>query len=112
MLNYVSGTFTDLYKTPLGQEIWEFLNEPENIIRMVTASDLQRPAVEPLSKLLLARFGAKIKEDRYKMMIGHMTKQIMQSLNYHLESKNIKIRFGSVFSFASRYALNQEAESK
>ena len=71
---------------------------------METASDLQRPAVEPLSEVLLKRFGAKVKDDRTKQMIGHMVRQIMESLNYEHFSNNIKIRFGSVFSRASRYS--------
>ena len=104
MATYTPNQFSDLYNSSFGKEIWKFLNEHDNIIRMITASDLQRPAVEPLSEVLLDRFGKNIKQDRIKQMIGHMVRQIMESLNYELASGNIKVRFGSVFNRASKYS--------
>ena len=103
MEKYQVGPFTDQFNKPLGKELWKFLHERENIIRMITASDLQRPAVEPLSEMLLEKFGEAVKADRVKMMIGHMVKQVMEENNYILKSKNLKTRISSVFHFASRY---------
>jgi len=103
MSDYISNQFSNLYNTPFGREIWDFLNEHDNIIRMETASNLLRPAVEPLSKLLVKRFGSKIREDRVKQMIGHMVRQIMEDRNYKIVSNNIKIRFGDLFTRASKY---------
>ncbi len=107
MTTYSPNQFSDLFNTPFGQEIWTCLNEHDNIIRMLTASDLQRPAVEPLSEVLLDRFGERITDHRTKQMIGHMVRQIMEANNYHHASNNIKIRFGSVFNRASKYSRNR-----
>ncbi|MBK7105545.1 MAG: hypothetical protein IPH62_09700 [Ignavibacteriae bacterium] len=107
MINYSPHQFSDLFNTPFGKDLWGFLNEHDNIIRMITASDLQRPAVEPLSEVLLSRFGKKIKDDRTKQMIGHMVRQIMEAYHYYYVSNNIKIRFGSVFNRASKYSRNK-----
>jgi hypothetical protein len=106
MSSYNPSQFSNIYNTPFGKEVWKFLNEHDNIIRMETASDLLRPAVEPLSKLLVSKFGKAISEDRTKQMIGHMVRQIMVAQNYRLVSSSIKIRFGDLFNVASKYTRN------
>ena len=106
MLTYNPNQFSNIYNTPFGKDIWKFLNEHDNIIRMETASDLLRPAVEPLSKLLVSNFGKPIREDRTKQMIGHMVRQIMEARNYRIVSNSIKIRFGDLFNVASKYTRN------
>jgi len=102
---YRQDKFGSTYEQEGGKEIWDFLNEEANVIRMETASYLSRPAVEPLSSFLLAKFGKEIKRDRIKQMMGHMVRQIMERRDYHFQQSNVKIsRVGNIFSRASRYA--------
>lgn len=103
MHNYNSGVFSAEFQTDLGQKVWFFLNSFENIIRMETATDLSRPAVEALEEPLLKEFGEKILADRIKQMIGHMTKQIMEQRGYGISQQNVKITRGAPFSRATRY---------
>lgn len=106
---YTPDKFKSTYQNEGGKEIWDFLNEDANIIRMKTASYLSRPAIEPLSPFLLERFGNEIKRDRIKQMIGHMVRQIMEKCGHQLQQGNVKIsRADNIFSRASRYVMKEE----
>ena len=71
------------------QELWEFLIQKETIIRMQTASDLNRPALEGILELLEDKFGRyylkkksnKAEFDKLKQMTGHMIKQVMHEVS-------------------------------
>ena len=102
-MNYNPQQFSDLFKKKIGQDIWKCLNEHDNIIRMETASLLKRPAVEPLSEILVDEIGDDVREDRTKQMIGHMVRQIMEAREFAFHRHNIAIRFGDLFSRGSRY---------
>jgi hypothetical protein len=95
--------FRDLYESERGQAIWKFLIRPDNIIRMQTATDLDRAAVEPLGKGLLAEFGVEVAEDRMKQFIGHATRQVMEALGYFLDRQGMRITGENMFASASRY---------
>src|SRR5687768_1486993 len=97
-MTYDPQNFGDLYATPLGGAVWEFLNLPENILRMETASFLERPAVEPLSSELLKEFGSEVAQDRVKQMIGHMVRQVMEGRNYTVAQQGVRITRNRVFS--------------
>ncbi len=49
MFAYNPEKFASLYETELGQRIWAFLTEAENVARLETASQLGKPAVEGIS---------------------------------------------------------------
>jgi hypothetical protein len=49
--------FGSLYNTEHGRRIWAFLNASEIIVRMETATALDRPAVEGIEEQLLREFG-------------------------------------------------------
>ncbi len=105
MLNYVPETFTSLYNIPLGQDLWIFLNEPETVLRMKTASDLGKPALEGIEETLLERFEQHVEtlsEDRWKQMMGHMTRQVMAAAGYVIGQQNVKVN-SAVFTRATRY---------
>lgn len=55
-MTYSPEKFASLYATDLGQRIWAFLAQPENVARLETASELGKPAVEGLEEQLLAEF--------------------------------------------------------
>lgn len=104
MATYSPDRFGSTYETEHGEEMFAFLNEEPNIIRMETATYLSRPALEPLSPFLLERFGERIREDRIKQMLGHMVRQIMEQRGYRLDQTGVQItRDGNMFSRATRY---------
>ena len=108
MYSYNPGVFASEFNTRTGHEIWDFLNLDENIVRMKTATALQRPAVEGLEEPLLATFGARIMPRRVKQMAGHMVRQIMEREGYVLDVQDVKVTNGGPFSRASRYKGRDE----
>lgn len=102
-LEYQSQNFRDLFESELGQEIWGFMKRPENVVRMETATFLERAAVEPLAPALLMEFGPDVGEDRIKQMIGHMARQVMEAIGYEVERPGLRITRESLFSSAARY---------
>ncbi|MEE4188740.1 MAG: hypothetical protein V2I76_09885 [Roseobacter sp.] len=103
-MKYDAGRYGSTFENERGEDIWNFLVEPENIIRMETATFLSKPAIEPLSPFLLRRFGDHVRKDRIKQMMGHMVRQIMEGKGYALQQGNVKISSAnSIFSRASRY---------
>ena len=102
-LAYQAQNFSDLYDTDLGRDIWDFMKDPENLIRMQTATFLERAAVEPLGPGLLLRYGPDIAQDRLKQMIGHMARQIMLAMGYELDTKGLRITRPGIFTTATRY---------
>lgn len=104
-MNYDTGRYSTTFANEGGQKIWEFLVDPENLIRMETATYLSRPAIEPLSPFLVEQFGDHVRQDRIKQMMGHMVRQIMESKGYVLQQGNVKISSANnIFTRASRYA--------
>jgi hypothetical protein len=105
---YDAQQFSNTFNTDLGRGIWAFLHEQDNLIRMETASYLGRPAVEPLSPGLEARFGAPAFEDRVKQMTGHMIRQIMERAGLRLDQSGVRITTtGNRFSSGTRYRVVQ-----
>lgn len=95
--------FSDIYESERGEAIWKFLMRPDNVVRMQTATDLGRAAVEPLGKGLLAEFGIEVAEDRMKQFIGHAARQVMEALGYSLDRQGMRITGENMFASASRY---------
>lgn len=105
-MTYVPKNFSSLFETQLGQDLWAFLNEDANIIRMETATYLSRPAVEPMSPLLEARFGEPVFEDQVKRMTGHMIRQIMEPRGYRFDRSGVPITSPkNRFYSGARYVL-------
>ena len=50
MLTYNPERFASLYASALGQRLWDFLTQPENVARLETASELSKPAVEGIDQ--------------------------------------------------------------
>lgn len=99
--------FQKIYDENKGRELWDFLNENDNLVRMETATYLSRPALEPLSPFLKLSFPEVFdgeKADRTKQLIGRMVRVIMEGRGYRLDQTNVVIkREGNMFSRASRY---------
>lgn len=103
MLVYVPQNFRDLYETQFGQALWDFMRREDNLIRMETASMLERPSVEPLAPNLILEFGDQIKDDRCKQMVGHMARQVMEALGYKLDRKSMRITRPNLFTTGTTY---------
>ena len=111
-LRYRAQNFRDLADEQLGKDIWAFLKHPDNLIRMETATFLERAAVEPLAPGLLRHFGTEIAQDRLKQMIGHMTRQIMEAMGYEIDRQGLRITRESVFTSATRYRRSDERHDR
>lgn len=111
-LEYKPQNFRDLYETDLGKEIWQFMKRPMNVVRMETATFLERAAVEPLAPGLLDKFGSEIGDDRIKQMIGHMARQIMEAIGYEVERSGLRITRESLFASAARYRKRGESRDR
>ncbi|MEP7043719.1 MAG: hypothetical protein ABI843_11695 [Dokdonella sp.] len=111
--DYRPGHFENDYRTPLGQELWGWLQGPFNLYRMETASFLERPVVEVLAPHLIDKFGDAIKQDRVKQMTGSMVRQIMESRGYQLDRQHVPIptKRRLVFSSGSRYKKKGETNA-
>ena len=103
MLEYKAQNFSDIYNSELGKELWEFLNLSESKLKMETASELGKPAIDGISKSLISKFSNNLNDLRVRQMIGHMIRQIMEDIGYMLDSTNVKTKSNSVFHKASRY---------
>lgn len=96
--------FLSAFENPTGRAILEFLTQPNNIIRMETATYLSKPAIEPMSPFLEERFAAAVEVDRIKRMMGHMVRQIMEYRGYPIDERDVPITSkGNIFSTAARY---------
>jgi len=100
---YNAGRFSDIAPTDLGRGIWVFLNHHDNLIRMETATELGRAAVEAVASGLLESFGDVLHEHRVKRMIGHMVKQILKGRGFVPETPNVRVRVGGLFKRGTRY---------
>jgi hypothetical protein len=104
-LDYVPQNFRDLAETPQGVELWAFLREHDNVVRMETATWLERAAIEPLAAGLVERFGAEVGDDRTKQMIGHMVRQVMAAIGYEPGRSSVRITRPSLFTSATAYKI-------
>lgn len=105
-----SSALNDLSQTEEAKALWKYLCSSESLIRMETATYLRKPALEPLSPHLRAKFEFfraestdKSTFDRYKQLAGSMTRQVMEALGYVHEKSSVNILTGEVFKTASRY---------
>lgn len=109
---YDPQNFRDLFESDLGASVWNFLIRPDNVIRMETASFLERAAVEPLAPGLVAEFGSDIAQDRIKQMIGHMVRQIMEKVGYEIDRSGLRITRESLFSSGARYQPRDQSRDR
>src|SRR6266566_4968321 len=83
-LSYQSRQFNHA-SYAIEKAVWAFLTRPDNVIRMETATSVERAALEPLSDPLIAEFGIEVDQREVKQVIGHMVKQILESRGYEAE---------------------------
>lgn len=103
MFEFDAGSFSDIATSTTGAALWKFLNEGPTLIRLETATYLKRPALEGLQPQLLENFGDEIRGDRWKQLIGRMTRQVMEHHGYSLDQSGARIRIKELFTSAARY---------
>jgi hypothetical protein len=107
-LKYQSRHFNHVSHA-IGKALWDFLVRAESIAQMEAATSMERAAVEALSEPLIAEFGIEIDQREAKQVVGHMVKQIMESLGYEPERK---LRITRPGLFTSGLAFRRSGTSR
>jgi len=110
-LRYDPQHFRDVAESEIGVALWNFLTRSDTVIRLETASYLERAAVEPIGPYLLAEFGPEVAEDRLKQTVGHMVRQVMEQLGYELVQPGVRMVKG-MFTTGARYQLPAEQRDR
>lgn len=106
--------------------MWDLITKRDNIIRMVTATELERTAAESLGKQFEAKYDKDSRELRMrrKQTIGYMIKVVMECFGYLVFSSRMQVstrrsdiddqrkRKSNYFTTASRYALYNQNDIK
>lgn len=100
--DYQPRNFSDAHAV-WGADLELFLCNQGNLALAETASDLGRPAVESLAVPLLHRFGETAKEFRFRQLVGHMLRHMMESRGWILDQTEVRIPGGPLFTRAARY---------
>lgn len=103
MGDFDSSYFGDAGRTKLADQLWRFLNSEDSVIRLIVASELRHVALDGVVLALEKKFGAVLKENRVRQMVGAMVKQVLAPHGWNVAEKSIKVRFGEYFSVAARY---------
>lgn len=109
-LTYAPQNFSDLADTEIGRALWDFLKHRDNLVRMETATILERAAVEPLAAPLVEEFGDQVGDDRTKQMLGHMVRQIMEGLGYEIDRTGLRITRPSLFTSGAGYRIPERGD--
>lgn len=111
MPDFDAGSFLDIATSRTGTALWKFLNEEPTVKCLETTTYLKRPALEGLQDQLLKKFGDEIRSDRWKQMIGRMTRQVMEHHGYTLDQVGAKVRVKELFTSAARYKKLEAARA-
>lgn len=96
-------SFVGMAKTEAAQNLWQFLNEKETVLRMKVGSYLGHPAIEAIQPELAQRFGSDFEDDRFKQLCGQMARQVMEANGYQLDRNGVRLRKRELFTSGSRY---------
>lgn len=99
---YDPRNFREAYEA-WGHDLALFLTNETNLARAETASELGRPAVQPLATPILERFGATAENQRFRQLVGHMLRHIMEARGWALDQTEVRIPGGPLFTRAARY---------
>jgi len=76
------------------RKLWAFLSARENVIRMITATEMGKTAAEAMSYRIEAFYDGKPDNKslvQFKQTIGYMIKIIMELFGYVVKQKRVKI---------------------
>lgn len=109
-LRYKGGHF-NIKSSTIEEALWRFMLRPENVIRMEAVTAVGRPAVEALSGPLVWEFGRDVVQPRIKQMVGHMTRQIMEALEYEVDHRRVRITRPCLFTTGMTFRLQGQPRS-
>lgn len=73
------GVFADVAFSDVGERLWAFLNKPINIDRMLTATRLERPALEGVIHVLERYFYEELVDNmRYRQLLGFFVRKVLE----------------------------------
>lgn len=90
-----------------GERLWSFLNEEDNVARMMQASGARRPAAEAIADELYLRFGNDVTHDRVKQYTGLLIRAAMEANGYVHDRYHCTCKPNPVFKVASCYVRRQ-----
>ena len=71
-MKYEPKNFSDLFATPMGADLWEYLQRPSVVLALEVATKLHRPAIEAIGDDLIGEFGEVVRSKRIKQLVGHI----------------------------------------
>ena len=87
-----------------GAAAWKFLHQKDTLITLQTAVILRRPGVEAIAPALKAAFPNHARKLKFRQMIGHMIRQIMEAKGFTLKRANVRIGHrNALFQYGSVY---------
>lgn len=110
MQQYRPDRFSTAYLHLKGEAVWAWLHRQEILIVLETASVLRRPAVEGLSPHLKKAFPDQINRLKFRQMVGHMVRQVMDEQGYLLQRSNVRIPHpASIYGYGNVYCARLAA---
>ncbi|MDN5360927.1 MAG: hypothetical protein PWQ84_1990 [Thermotogaceae bacterium] len=86
------------------KKVFDFLIEPESLMKMFVANDaFKAAALDGVVNDLELKFPALFQKDVEKNCVGSMIQFIMEQFGYELEQNEIPIKNSQLFTKASRY---------
>lgn len=105
-------SFTDIFdpnpptldKPSHGYDLWRWMWRDDNIVRLETASDLRKVAIEALQHQLELDFDDElIRLYRVKQMIGAMARQVLEHRGFEWVGKDYKCPTGDIFTTGAKF---------
>lgn len=84
---YQSGKYKEIFDSPLGQNIWEYLNSEDAKAKLLDASENGQSVEDVVNDVLFDKFGDNIVDYEVQEAISHMVNFIMKSLGYVLVNR-------------------------
>lgn len=103
------GKFSTIFATPEAKQIFDILSKPINILRMIFANSIDRPALEGCVKEIENTFPASFFTDYAKQYIGTCVRVILH--DFYLDPckvRNIKSKY---FGTAAMYSTDRDLDS-
>ena len=101
---YRADKFITSFEKLDGAAVWKFLHKKDIVITLQVAVVLRRPGVEAVAPALQAAFPKQARKLKFRQMVGHMIRQIMEAKGFTLKRANVRIsqrnalfRYGSVY---------------
>ncbi len=86
-----------------GEKLERFLCTPVSLALLDGSVDFRKPAAQTIARPLLETFGERARDFRFRQLVGHMIRHLMEERGYVLDQMDVRIRDGVLFTRAARY---------